>query len=115
MSDPYREGLDRLSRIRGVRGALIVDGAAGVPVIADVSPDVPVPALAALAASLYRRTERSARDAGLGQVRALQLVAEHGHILMAQGKDVMVVALAEPMAQLGLVRLEVRKLAEAVR
>lgn len=115
MSDPYRAGLDRLSRIRGVRGALIVDGSAGVPVVAEVSADVPVPALAALAASLYRRTERSAGDAGLGPVRSLQLAADQGHVLMAQGKELVVVALAEPNSQLGLVRLEVRRIAEAVQ
>ena len=34
MSDPYRTSVERLSRVAGVRGALVVELDAGVPVSA---------------------------------------------------------------------------------
>ena len=45
-NDLFRSALERLSRVAGVRGALIVDTDAGVPVVAELSADVDGTALA---------------------------------------------------------------------
>src|SRR5207253_3720329 len=75
-NDLFRSALERLSRVAGVRGALIVDTDAGVPVVAELSADVDGTALAALAASLFKRTDRAVQTAAYGKLSTLQLVAE---------------------------------------
>jgi predicted regulator of Ras-like GTPase activity (Roadblock/LC7/MglB family) len=114
MSDPFAAALDRLSRISGVRGALIVEADAGVPVLAELSAGVDGAAVAALASSLYQRTGNAARVVEYGALRSLQLEAENGHVIVAGVGDLIVVVLAERSAQLGLVRLEVNRAAEAL-
>lgn len=113
MNPPFAAALERLSRVPGVRGAMIVDTTAGVPVASEVAAGVPAPAVAALAASLFKRTAQAA--AGFGALGALQLEADGGHVVIAGAGEVAIVAVAETAAQLGLVRLEVRRVAEALR
>lgn len=115
MSDVYQEALERLSRVPGVRGALIVESDAGVPVIAELAEGVEGKALAALAASLFKRTTRAADTAAFGRLRTLQLEAEAGHVVVANGGELLVVVVAEKDAQLGMVRLEAHRAAEALQ
>lgn len=114
MSDVYRDSVDRLTRVSGVRGALVVEADAGVPVIAELAEDVAETAVAALAASLFRRSSAACRAAGFGGVRTLQLEAAGGHVIVVGSGDVVVVVVTEPQAQLGLVRLEALRAAEAL-
>lgn len=114
MSDPYRTSVERLSRVTGVRGALVVEIEAGVPVSAELAEDVSGQAVAALAAGLYRRTNTAAAGAGFGPARTLQLETTEGHVIMVGAGDLMVVVVAERGAQLGLVRLEAHRAAEAL-
>lgn len=111
MSEHYTAALDRLSRVPGVRGAVVVDARAGVPILGDGAENA---ALAALATAVYRRAARASDGARLGGLTALQLEAEQGHIVIAGAAETLVVALAEPGAQLGLVRLEARRAAEGL-
>jgi predicted regulator of Ras-like GTPase activity (Roadblock/LC7/MglB family) len=114
MSDVYRDSVDRLTRVSGVRGALVVEADAGVPVVAELADDVAETAVAALAASLFRRSSAACRSAGFGSVRTLQLEAAGGHVIVVGSGDVVVVVVTEPQAQLGLVRLEALRAAEAL-
>jgi predicted regulator of Ras-like GTPase activity (Roadblock/LC7/MglB family) len=114
MSDPYRTSVERLSRVSGVRGALVVDMEAGLPVSAELAEDVSGPAVAALAATLFRRTAEATSSAGFGASRSIQLETGEGHVIMVGAGDLMVVVVAEPGAQLGLVRLEAHRAAEAL-
>lgn len=114
MSDRYMDAVEALSRVPGIRGALVVDAHAGVPVVAELAEDVDGAAVAALATSLFRRSSKGARSAAFGALDILQLEAEEGHVLVAGAGDFMVVAVAERDAQLGLVRLEARKAAEGL-
>lgn len=115
MADPLREALDTLSRVPGVRGALIVDAQAGVSVVSELSEGVDGAAVAALASSLFDRAGRGAAAAAYGPLQMLQLEAADGHVLVAGAGELMVVAVAEPDAQLGLVRLHAQQTAEALR
>ena len=115
MSDIYTEAVDRISRVPGVRGALIVETDAGVPVLAELAEGVDGTAVAALAASLFRRTGRAAQASAFGNLRTLQLEAAGGHVIVANGGDLLVVVVAEKGAQLGMVRLEAHRAAEALR
>jgi uncharacterized protein len=114
MSDALVQALERLGRVPGVRAAMVVDARAGVSVMGDVAVDVAGQAVAALAAALFRRTAQGAAVAALGRVQSLQLEAADGHLILADAGELLVVAVAEPDAQVGMVRLEVRRTAEAL-
>lgn len=115
MSDIFNEALDRLSRVAGVRGALIVETDAGVPVLSELAEGVEGDAIAALASSLFRRTNKAAQTASFGGLRTLQLEADGGHVIVANGGDLLVVVVAEKNAQLGQVRLEAHRAAQALQ
>lgn len=114
MSEVFRGAVRRLSRVSGVRGALVVEAAAGVPIVAELADDVSGTAVAALAASLYRRTREAARAAGYGALHTMHLEAVGGHVVVVGAGDLIVVVVTEPAAQLGLVRLEAQRAAEAL-
>lgn len=115
MSDIFAEALDRLSRVAGVRGALIVETDAGLPVLAELAQGIEGGAIAALASSLFRRTSKASQTANFGSVRTLQLEADAGHVIVANGGELLVVVVAEKNAQLGQVRLEAHRAAEALQ
>jgi predicted regulator of Ras-like GTPase activity (Roadblock/LC7/MglB family) len=98
-----------------VRGALIVDMGAGVPVTAEVETGISPDALAALAAALYERTARASDAAGFGALSTFHLEAEGGHVVMAGAGDLVLIALVDDDAQLGRVRLETQRAAETLQ
>jgi predicted regulator of Ras-like GTPase activity (Roadblock/LC7/MglB family) len=114
MSDAYRAAVERLSRVAGVRGALVVDGQAAVPVVAEVSEGVNGTAVAALAASLFRRTGKASDSAQLGALESLHLEADDGHVIVVGAGELILVVLAERDAQVGLVRLEAARAAQSL-
>lgn len=114
MTDPYSQLAEQLSRVRGVRGALIVDAQDGVPVVAELSDDIDGGAASALAAALFQRTARATDAADFGGLRTAQLDAEEGYIIMAGAKELIAVAVADRDGQLGEIRLQVQRTAEAL-
>lgn len=112
MSEPVDRALDRITRAPGVQGAVVVDTEAGVSVASELAAGVKETALAAMAGSLFRRTADASRSSGFGGVGLLQLDADQGHLVVAGAGPLLVVALTEPGAQLGLVRVEARRAAE---
>jgi predicted regulator of Ras-like GTPase activity (Roadblock/LC7/MglB family) len=111
-TSPYADPLAALTRHRGVLGCLIVDAEQGLVVDASLQHGVQGDAIAALAASLFRKARLSARAAGLGEASALRLEAETGQILIVGRGDVLLVVAAEPFANVGLLRAEMRRAAE---
>lgn len=114
MSDAYTTAVRRMSRIAGVRGALVVDLEAGVPVVAELSEGVNGMAVAALTASLFRRSAQAADAADFGALGTLQLEADDGHVVAVDAGEVVLVVVAGREAQLGLVRLEANRAARAL-
>ena len=107
--------LQRLSRVPGVRGAMIVNIVTGVPIVTKMAKSVQPAPVAALAASLFQRTARAADGVAFGKLDTVQLEADAGHVVVADAGETAVVAVAERGAQLGLIRLEVHRAAEALR
>ena len=66
MSAPFTALLAEVNRVRGVSGSLVVDAADGVIVQSTLPLAMRGGAVAALAASLYRKASRSAEAAGFG-------------------------------------------------
>lgn len=114
MSGTYTEAVERLSRVAGVRGALIVDRDTMVPVVAEVSEDVNGTAASALAASLYARSRQAVGATGFGDLSTVQLEADEGHVLALDAGEVILVVIAHRDAPIGLIRLEARRAAEAL-
>jgi predicted regulator of Ras-like GTPase activity (Roadblock/LC7/MglB family) len=114
MTDVYHSGVARLSRVAGVHGALIVEARTAIPVAAELREDVNGTALAALAAAVYLRTAEASVSAHLGPVDSVQLDADEGHVIMVGAGDLILIVISERSAQLGMVRLEARRVAAAL-
>ncbi len=113
-TERLQRALDRLSRVRGVRGSMWVAADDGIPVAQLLMEGVHGKAVAALAASLARKVRGAAAATGSGPVRFVQMEAEGGTLLVAPAApDLLIVALAESRVNVGLVRLEMIRAAEA--
>lgn len=112
MTRDYSEQLDALTRLRGVRGAMVVSGADGVVVAESLMEGVKGRALAALTASLAARVAQLGGDAGGGTLRSFQLQASDGTLFAAPGgAGLLLVVLAEDAAPVGMVRVEMLQVA----
>jgi predicted regulator of Ras-like GTPase activity (Roadblock/LC7/MglB family) len=99
--------LDRVTRVPGVRGALIIAAADGLVVAEQLMDGVDGQAAAALTGSLVGRLVRTAESAGLRPPAFVHLRGDSGSVLAAPGPDDLVlVAVVGPDANLGLARLE---------
>jgi predicted regulator of Ras-like GTPase activity (Roadblock/LC7/MglB family) len=115
MSSPFTLLLESLSRQRGVRASLIVSENDGLVVDANLRFGQDGDRVAALAASMYRKARMSASAARLGAVGFLQLDAERGRICAVGGRgDLVIVVVAEPAANVGLIRVELLKALESL-
>jgi predicted regulator of Ras-like GTPase activity (Roadblock/LC7/MglB family) len=105
--------LDRVTRVPGVRGALVVSAADGLVVAEQLMEGVDGRAAAALAGSLVGRLARTAEHAGLRPPTFVHLRGDTGSVLAAPGpEDLVVVAVVAPDANVGLARLEMLAAAE---
>ena len=112
---PFTEMLDGLTRQRGVRASLIVSENDGLVVASSLRFGQDGDRVAALAASMYRKARLSARAARLGAVAFLQLDAERGRVCAAGGRsDLVIVVVADPAANVGLIRVELLKALESL-
>jgi predicted regulator of Ras-like GTPase activity (Roadblock/LC7/MglB family) len=115
-TDDLGRALDRISRVRGMRGSMWVSAEDGIPVAQLLMEGVPGKAVAALAASLVRKVSGTAGAVGAGKVRFVQMEAAGGTLLVALAPpDLLVVALADSRVNIGLARLEMMRAAQAVR
>ncbi|MFW6079372.1 MAG: roadblock/LC7 domain-containing protein [Gemmatimonadota bacterium] len=112
MSEAFDGAVGPLARVPGVRGVLLVEPEAGVPIVEELAEGVSGRALAALTASFFQRTAQGSRDAGFGDAHVAELQAAEGQVIAVEAGEVVVVVLADRSAQLGRVRLEARQAAE---
>ena len=110
--------LDLITRVRGVRGAMLVSADDGLIVAEQLMEGIKGSAVAALAASLAGKLRRAMGAAGTGTSVFWHLQAEQGALLVVPGGNaeggILVVAVAEPDVNIGLVRLELLRAAQAV-
>ncbi len=105
--------LRRISAVRGIRGAMLVSAPDGLVVAEALMEGLDGRAVAALAASLAGRLRRATVGAGLGDPTVIHLRGESGALLAVPvGAELLVVAVGDLGANLGLARLE---LLEAAR
>ena len=107
--------LDLVTRVRGVRGAMLVSGADGLVVAEQLMEGIKGAAVAALAASLAGRLRRTMGAAGVGASVFWHLQGDQGALLaVPAASGVLVVAVADAAVNVGLVRLELLRAAAAV-
>jgi len=109
MNSPFASTLQALTRLRGVHASLVVDEVDGLVVDSNLQIGQNGDRVAALAAALYRKARLSARAAKLGHATFMQLDAERGRICAAGRNDLVLVVVADPAANIGLIRVEMLK------
>lgn len=115
MTGAYGRALDLVTRVRGVRGAMLVAGGDGLVIAEQLMEGIKGPAVAALAASLATRLRRAMEGAGVGGSVFWHLQCDRGALLVVPAaSSVLVVAVADPDVNVGLVRLELLRAAETV-
>ena len=111
----FEVALELITRVPGVRGAMLVSAADGVVVAEALMDEMKGNAVAALAASLAARLRRAVEGAGRGVPRFVHLTATGGTLLAApQGADLLLVAIAERSVNAGLVRIEMFRALEVL-
>jgi predicted regulator of Ras-like GTPase activity (Roadblock/LC7/MglB family) len=109
----FARALDVVTRVRGVRGAMLVARADGLVVAEQLMEGIKGGAVAALAASLAGRLQRTMVTAGLGPSQFWHLQCDQGALLVVpSGESLLVVAITDPEVNVGLVRLELLRASE---
>jgi predicted regulator of Ras-like GTPase activity (Roadblock/LC7/MglB family) len=88
---------------------MIVGESDGLVVDAVLQSGVKGEVVAALGASLYRKSRLAGEAAGFGATSFLQLDAENGRLCAAGQGDLVLVAVAESQANAGLIRAEMMR------
>lgn len=114
MSTQFTAVLDALTRQRGVRASMVVDAVDGIAIDSNLQFGQDGNRVAALAASLYRKARQSAQAAGLGGTGFMQLEADAGRLCILGGDTLVLVVVAERDANVGLIRLEMRRAAQSL-
>jgi len=115
MTMQFRRLLDVITRVRGVRGAMLVAGEDGLVVAESLMEGVRGNAVAALADSLMKRFRRAAEACGVGAPHFLHLQGTDGTLLAVPApEDMLLVAVADADVNVGLVRLEMLRAVEDV-
>lgn len=113
MSAPYAGLLDSLTRLRGIRGAMVVSSEDGLVVAESLMAGIKGAPLAALSATLAGRVNELTGSAGYSRPRFLHLHGSEGALLVAPAPgDLLLVAVAGRDVPLGLLRLEMLRMAE---
>jgi len=106
----FKGTLDSVMKMPGIKGALVVAVHDGLVVDGRVHVGVHGAAVAALAASLYRRACQATGDSeDVG--RFVELEAEQGRIMIAGAGELALMAVVEKRANAGQARLALRRAA----
>jgi len=114
VSTPFTAALDALTRLKGVRATLAVAAPDGITIDSNLQIGQDGSRVAALAASLYRRARKSAVAAGFGGTGFMHLEAAEGRLCLLGGDEVVLVVVARPEANVGLIRVEMLRVAETL-
>ena len=114
MSTPFTATLSTLIRHRGVKGCMVVGETDGIIVDSNLQIGVNGTAFAALTASLFRKSRRAARAAGFGDATFLELDAERGRVCAVGRNELVLVVVAEPRVNIGLVRVDMLRAMESL-
>jgi len=114
VNEKVLRALDRINRVHGMRGAMLVSLEDGLVVADSVMEGVKSTAVAALAASLTNRLKKASEAGGSGAPVFLHLQGETGALLaVPASRGLLVAAVGDAEVNIGLARLEMLRVAEA--
>lgn len=114
-ADQLSTALDDFLTISTEVEAAAVVSADGLPMASALPPHVEEDRLAAMSAALLTLGERAASELGKGELGQVFIEGPKGHvILMAAGRDCVLVCVTSRGAKVGLVLFEMRRIAERV-
>jgi predicted regulator of Ras-like GTPase activity (Roadblock/LC7/MglB family) len=114
-ADQLSSALDDFLTISTDVEAAAVVTADGLPMASALPPHVEEDRLAAMSAALLTLGERAASELGKGDLAQVFIEGPKGHvILMAAGRDCVLVCVTARGAKVGLVLFEMRRIAERV-
>jgi hypothetical protein len=114
-ADQLSSALDDFLTISADVEAAAVVSADGLPMASALPPHVEEDRLAAMSAALLTLGERAASELGKGELAQVFIEGPKGHvILMAAGRDCVLVCVTARGAKVGLVLFEMRRIAERV-
>jgi predicted regulator of Ras-like GTPase activity (Roadblock/LC7/MglB family) len=103
-----------VARQRGVRGVLVADRHDAIPIVCTLDVDVDGDAVAALAVSLQGHARRALDVAGYGRAAFLQVQGDHGWLCVADAGGFVLAAVADPRANVALLRLSMLRARDAL-
>ena len=106
--------IEAVTKHRGVSACLVVAEDDGIVVEGTSHVGMNTNPFAALTASLYRKAGKASAAAGFGAVTYFELEAEEGRVLAAGRNGLVIVAVAEPRVNVGLLRVELLRAAESL-
>lgn len=110
---PFADLLEGLTRVPGVRSAQVVSAEDGLPVAEASQAGVDGAAIAALGSSLAARLDGMITATGGGGLRSLHLETGTGGLMvMPVTPELLLVAVVDADANIGLLRLSMRHAAE---
>lgn len=108
------EILNRLNKVEGIHGSLVM-GKDGLVIAADLGTEADENAVAAVGSQIMSSLEGALRRMGMGAFRKFVVTGRDGKIIIADAGTVMVVALLDLDANMGLAGIEVKEAIQEVR
>lgn len=108
-----RRIVEDLIRVEGVIGSLLV-GKDGLVVASTLMDEEDAEILGAMSAAVFGEIDKATKRIGVGTLVDTIIDAEHGSILMLEGRDLILVVITQRMVNLGLVKMEMRRAAKRI-
>ncbi len=99
--------LEGLNKTSGITGSMVV-GNDGIVIAADLDSQVQEETIGALAASITTNIQKSLERLGSAPLRQITIEAENAKLFFFDARVGILVVMAEPEVNIGLVRLEIR-------
>ena len=116
LSEQIAEKLRALeSRVPGVEAGLVATPD-GLPIASALPPGTDEERVAAMCAAAYSTAERICRELGKGEIQTSFVRGEGGYVLVTSaGPNAVLMIMTSPEAKLGLLFLEMRRLANEIK
>ena len=102
------------TRVPGVEAGLVVTHE-GLPIASALPPDADEERIAAMCAAAHSTAERICKELGKGEVQMSFVRGEGGYVLVTSaGPNAILMVMTSPEAKLGLLFLEMRRLAKEI-
>ena len=108
------EILNRLNKIEGVNGSLLI-GKDGIVVAADLGTETDENAVAAVGSQILSSLQGALNRMGMGDFRRFIITGSNGKVIMADASSVLLILLLDLDTNIGLAGVEVRQAIAEIR